>query len=175
MVVLTAASFTPLDTFRLRWRWTDPRWDLLPLDSLATICPLVPARAAELAHAIAPVDQELWRLALAPAQRAPQASGTSFVSAARFDTAAAEPARIAAWLREQTGDDDTTIAVLWDDETAVLTTWRVFAASWDAFCYPSSDNVTIIPPNGAWLLRYHHEEVFVLGRWRTPALLFRVE
>jgi hypothetical protein len=43
------------------------------------------------------------------------------------------------------------------------TSWEFFTAHWDDFCYPLSDDVLVLPDSGAWVLRYHHEEVFYFG------------
>ena len=41
-------DFRSLDSFPLKWRWTDSRWNKLPDDALKTIQPLVETKAREL-------------------------------------------------------------------------------------------------------------------------------
>jgi len=43
---------------------------------------------------------------------------------------------------------------------AIETTWSIFTEYWDAFCYPSSDDVTVVPVTGSWRLVYYHYEQF---------------
>jgi len=68
------------------------------------------------------------------------------------------------WLREQQADLNTNIVVLWDAATAIRTTWEIFTAYWDDFCYPSSDNVLVWPEFGSWAFFFHHEECFQFGK-----------
>lgn len=70
------------------------------------------------------------------------------------------------WLREQQADLNTNIVVLWDAATAIRTTWEIFTAYWDDFCYPSSDNVLVLPASGNWAFFFHHGEMFQFGRRR---------
>jgi len=52
------------------------------------------------------------------------------------------------------------IVVEWDRVDVLETSWRTFRDYWDDFCYPSSDDVTICPVDGGWVLCYHHWERF---------------
>ena len=54
---------------------------------------------------------------------------------------------------------DRPVVVHWDARTAALTDWGTFAAHWGAFCYPSSDDVTVWEPGADWTLAYWHYEV----------------
>ena len=54
---------------------------------------------------------------------------------------------------------DERVLVLWDARTALVTEWAVFVESWDDFCYPSSDDVSVLPLVDDWVLCYRHYEV----------------
>ena len=59
------------------------------------------------------------------------------------------------------------VLISWDARTAAMTDWELFVAHWDDFCYPASDDVTVFPLGGEWVLCYHHYEVF---QFRQTAL-----
>ncbi len=61
------------------------------------------------------------------------------------------------------------VIVSWDRQTAVITQWATFVRHWDAFCYPSSDDVTVWSPSDDWTLCYRHFQVLEIGR-RRPAI-----
>lgn len=53
---------------------------------------------------------------------------------------------------------DERIVLSWSSEVALVTRWDTFLEHWDAFCYPSSDDVTVMPLSGGWTLCYYHDE-----------------
>ena len=63
-------------------------------------------------------------------------------------------------LRALPVDADARIVVSWEPAIALETSWRTFAAQWQAFCYPGTDDVTICPLDERWVLCYHHWEAF---------------
>jgi hypothetical protein len=144
MITLTESDFVPLESFSLAWRWTQESHASLPTTTLARIRPL----AAESAAAIAPEATELC------------IGGDT----ATLRSAAGDPARVRAWLVTLPVEPEASVLASWDVETAVVTDWQTFVAYWDDFCYPSSDDVTVWNPQGAWYLCYDHEEVFRFGR-----------
>jgi len=64
------------------------------------------------------------------------------------------------WLRRVQPDLQARVFISWSEDLAVETSWDIFTEYWDDFCYPSSDDVTIIPVAGSWRLSYHHYEQF---------------
>lgn len=67
------------------------------------------------------------------------------------------------WLRSLEPNLTIEITVSWDAETALVTNWGFFTSHWDDFCYPLSDDVIVMPSSRAWVLRFHHEEIFYFG------------
>lgn len=123
-----------IQEFPLAWRWTQPSHAVLPDDVLANIRPLSQAEAADI-HA-----------------RSSQQTRVSHHC--RADNNARS------WLRTVQPDLSAAVFVSWSEELAVETTWEIFTEYWDDFCYPSSDDVTVLPVNGSWHLTYHHYEEF---------------
>ena len=148
MITLTESDFVPLETFFLAWRWTQESHAALSAATLARIRPLAAASAA----AIAPEAADLC------------IGGDT----ATLRSAAGDPERVRAWLGALPVEPDASVLASWDVETAVVTDWQTFVECWDDFCYPSSDDLTVWNPHGAWYLCYDHEEVFRFGR-RAPS------
>ena len=59
---------------------------------------------------------------------------------------------------------DERVILSWSDALAVETRWRTFVRYWDAFCYPSTDDVTMWSPGGDSTLCYRHFQVIQFGR-----------
>ena len=135
----------------LAWRWTDPKYTVLPDDVLAQMQPIEQQEAERL------FQQSLHFLATdSPSSR-------EFPDIVRHSADVAVEA-VRHWLREQQPDMSTTVFVSWQQDVALRTTWEVFTAHWDDFCYPASDEVLIWPESGGWALLYHHEQEFQFGR-----------
>ena len=69
------------------------------------------------------------------------------------------PAEVTRRLRELPPLGDVPVLLSWDAQTAVVTTWEVFVTHWDDFCYSMSDDVTVMPLGGKWVLCYRHYDV----------------
>lgn len=54
---------------------------------------------------------------------------------------------------------DENVIVTWNRTTTLKTTKEMFLKYWDDFCYPSSDDVTIISEETNWVMFYRHFEV----------------
>ena|SRR2546427_803961 len=138
----------------LAWRWTDSRYALLPDSTLAQIEPVESAEA-----------QHLFQHSL-------RLLGRDCLSPELFESVMRRRADIpadagCAWLREQQANLSVRVYVSWDQDIAVRTTWEVFSAHWDDFCYPSSDDVIVSPESESWALLYHHEQEFQFGKIRV--------
>jgi len=138
--------------FPLKWRWTDERYCLLSLPSLAQIRPFTSAKA-----------KELLELSF-------QFSGENGLLRDRFNDveqidASLEHEVVRDWLMTRMSGH-AQIVVSWDADTAVQVPPHIFCDHWDDFCYPSSDDVIAWPINGEWALSYSHYEEFDFGRFR---------
>jgi hypothetical protein len=171
VIALGPDDVRPLDTFRLRWRWTDPQWALLPAAALAQIQPLTEAKAREL------WDRTVGRLSASSAlvaiarQFAPAlpAAHPPFSSLSRIEAAAPPPAVVARQLATLAPLSAAPVVVVWQPTDAVAVTWEVFCAYWNTFCYPASDDASILPLDERWCLEWHHDEYFLFGRLQPAA------
>jgi len=139
-----------LKDFPLSWRWMNESYALLPDAVLARIHPLDEEQAAmlfneSLEHCVADGLDE------------------SKFSLSRIDTSGVLSLKISQWLFDRHNDRETEAFVSWQPDTAVKTTWGIFATYWNEFCYPASDDLCVWPESGAWVLLYHHEEQLQFG------------
>lgn len=150
-LILTADSYTPLEGFPLRWRFTATRLGVPPDEIVARLNPLT-ADAAARAGAIAAARQD--------------AAHSPLVSFRSDD----RPGAVRDDLRALPVEASTQILLSWNASTALQTVWDIFVQHWDDFCYPASDDLVIWPIVGGWTLRYHHYEVFQFqGEAEAPA------
>lgn len=131
----------PIHEFPLAWRWTDPRFAVFPPDVLAGLHPCSPEEASR-----------LFRQASA-------LSGFTAAIARRMNAGGASD-QVSAWLRQQRPSSAEEVFVCWSGDTALRVRWSTFVERWDDFCYPSSDDVAVLPCGGSWMLMYHHWEEF---------------
>lgn len=126
------------------------RWGQLPVDVLAQM------------EALSADDALIWHiqslLFLDPDCLSPK-----FFEVVRFQNEGLACAEVGAWLRAQQPDLERRIQISWSEDLAVCTTWGIFTAYWDDFCYPSSDDVVIFPEAAEWVLLYHHTHEFQFG------------
>jgi len=93
------------------------------------------------------------------------------LSAALYGTIATQrtdnipPSEGRTWLLNQQ-PAEAPVVVSWQAELGVRTTWYIFADYWEAFCYPSSDDVTVWPEGKDWVLAYYHYELFEFAKSR---------
>ena len=134
--------------FPLIWRWTSPTHALFSASELALLHPCSPAEAAYI------YDGLPFKLVVG---FDPRQFGS--LSLPTGDLSVAEGC---AWLRARAGHLAEPVTVSWDRDTALHTTWELFTARWDDFCYPF-DRVVVLPASGMWRLLYHHSEAFYFG------------
>lgn len=143
---------TELQGFELRWRFTDPKFNQLPIADVRQIQP----NTAEISKA-------LW---------------SKYVSAEHLHSIQflADELRAYRRIRVDWNDKDTSRRILsgttnlpseakilffWSLTCSVQTNWAIFLKYWDDFCYPDDDNDVIVNlETGAKI--FFSEEAFLL-------------
>jgi len=62
-------------------------------------------------------------------------------------------------FKKLTQDYNENLFISWNRTTCIYTTKEIFIKYWDDFCYPSSDDITIISELTNWVYFYNHIEV----------------
>jgi hypothetical protein len=146
VLTIDPADVVPMNQFALAWRFTDERWSRRGGAALQDVRPLTAARAAAL-HG-----------PLATAGHLAREGGARHVAAACQDEAGAR--QVGSGLAALPPADHERVVVVWDQATALETSWKTFREHWEVFCYPGSDDASISPLDERWLLCYHHWEEF---------------
>jgi hypothetical protein len=146
----------PMDQFPLEWRFTDPRYDVLPSSHLAQVKPLAPADAGRLWHLIVqagmhrdiPFTKGYFRSV------ASTAIGLSHGNPV-------EDRRVRKWLYRRGIPFRQRVWLSYQPYCAIETTWKMLLKYWTTFYYPISDDLTVIDGSFNWALLFFHEhEVF---------------
>ena len=153
MIDIEESDFRSIDSFPLKWRWTDSRWNKLSNDALDFIQPLSESKSRELCQYSLRFSNHSGLIE------------SLFEHISQIETSDESP-EIRQWLLDRSSDLNQTVVVSWDNELAALASWRVFCEYWNDFCYPSSDDVAIFPLSGEWMLFYSHDEYFIYGEMR---------
>jgi hypothetical protein len=161
MIELRPDDFRPLDTFVLRWRWTDPKWALLPAAALVQIRPLTEAKAREVWKLVG-TSNTLFDIAQRFAPTLPTAHGP-FTSLSHIEAADPPPSVVAQQLAALVAPSAELVVVVWQPTETVAVAWEVFCAYWGTFCYPASDDISVRPLDETWYLEWHHDEYFLFG------------
>ena len=138
MLVIGTSDLSSIDTFPLVWRWTQVSHAVLSDEEIASIEPLRVEKARELQKLSRALEQN-----------------TALREVREINTDVLPEQDILTWLRHLPIIDDA-VLVSWDEETGIRVPWSLFVRRWDDFCYPSSDDVSIIPLSDQWLLQYWH-------------------
>jgi hypothetical protein len=154
MIEVSDGDLQPMGRFPLKWRWTDPKYHPLSQETLATIKPLTVSKAAE-----------VWESCRSFTYNDSLALDL-FESIIHFNAMSADSQQVSAWLGNLGVARELQVLVSWQRETAASAPFGVFCDLWDAFCYPSSDDVVICPCSQKWAIFYHHEEMLFFGRRR---------
>ena len=145
-----ADVFLPMSEFSLKYRFTDPKWNLLPKEYLTKIRPFSVAWARRLRERSIAFLYSLDRRV------------DLFTQVLHHD-ADGEPEEITrSWLQDLPSDDDEDVVISWNREDAVLAPWGVFVRYWDDFCYPF-ENVVVWPLSENWVLQPNNDARFRFG------------
>ncbi len=171
MIELIDSSFSPLETFKLQWRWT--RNAILPEHELAQIHPLIEVQARAIWDETSIYWNQIggyllhYRKGLPPyAPKIPLFEGPTQVIPTKETSLSAQISQELLAFETQL---EMQVIVMWGPTVAVATPWRLFCSYWDDFCYPSSDDIRIFPRSERWFLAYTHNDFFTFGRLYDPA------
>ena len=141
-----------LEKFQLKWRFTDPNYNVLPADVLKRFHPLDMQSAHEIYGRRTDILQN-FNLDRAQYPNVETYNSTNDVEGARL------------WLKRQLANlGSERVTVSWTSEVAMAVPLNDFCDYWDDFCYPGSDDLLVLPKNDDWVLYFFHEELFQFGR-----------
>jgi len=144
---------TPMEDFRLKWRFNDEKYDKLPdehLDQLKTL----DASASEFLwdfisntglHTNFPFKRDFFRTI----------DNIKSNSINNHD--------IKKWLYQRALPFDKPVYLSWQPGDAMVVPWKLFIKYFDSFYYSGSDDLTIIDHSLNWALFFHHDNEIYFG------------
>lgn len=135
----------------LAWRWTDPKYAVLPDDVLEKMVPIG-------------VEDSVKLFTKSCHFNGKDGLSTDLFEVDVISTEGISAEAGSAWLWDQQPDAAVNVFLSWQPQSAIRTTWGIFAKYWEEFCYPSSDDLNVWPEDGDWAFLFHHEEEFHFGR-----------
>ena len=136
-----STDISDIETFPLLWRWNQASHTILPKEQIKRIEPFTVKKALELYGLVK------------------QLEGKNIDSESMVIDTSGERKVIIEWLNKLNCKEEP-VFISWNKDIAAKVPWHLFVDRWDDFCYPSSDDVDIVPMSGNWHLRYRHFEQF---------------
>lgn len=163
MFHVEADDFQALDTFELRWRWTEPDQAVLPETVLRQIHPLQLSKAQQIENDLLSTGQKLFLYTSQPIPEQ-RVQLLPFEWIRRLKIGKQSRDMVAGWLAAQGTPTDVTMLLSWEKTVAAMVPWHIFCQYWDDFCYAGSDDVCIASLCGTWFLLYYHQDIFLMGK-----------
>lgn len=139
----------PMAQFALKWRFTDPKYHVLPAGDLEQIKPLDNGSAKWLSDLTGGWHREH------PFVRGLFAHTTSM--SLDYENAK-ERRQVRTWLLHRGLPLNQPVFVSWDQTWAAVTNWKMVAKYWDDLWYPGSDDLDVFDESLSWALFFWHEE-----------------
>lgn len=147
-----------MEQFALKWRFTDPRYRVLPPVHLEQVKPWSPESS-----------RQLWDLTL-PLHRDRPFTPGFFRNVESLPLDNNDPVAIRAvrrWLFNRGVPFKTSVYLSYQPKWAIATTWKILLKYWDDFWYPGSDDLTVVDKSFSWALFFWHEGEAFFGDNRS--------
>jgi len=143
----------PLNNFRLKWRFTERKFNKIPEQHLALLQPLDKAAAQFLSDYIDTTDLH---------GDVPFKNGL-FRTIDKAKVFADNQKEIKKWLYQRGLPFDKFVFLCWSQEDAMIVPWKIFIKYYDSFYYRGSDDLTVIDQTLIWGLLFYHEDEIYFG------------
>ncbi len=143
----------PMDDFRLKWRFTEEKYDKLPDQHLDQLKPLDSEAAKFLwdfiekinLHKDTPFKKDFFR---------------TIDKARILDSNERE---IKKWLYQRGLPFDKPVFLSWQPTDAMIVPWKLLIKYFDSFYHGVSDDLTVIDQSLNWALLFYHEDEIYFG------------
>jgi hypothetical protein len=156
----------PMDQYPNKWRFTDPRYDVLPPIHLAHIRPLTPEAAKRLWDQTDNAGLHEVTFQTDPLRVVPFAPGLfSRIESIDIYDLLGDPdgeRRVRKWLYQRGIPFKRWVLLSRRPDHAIATSWKVFVKYWSAFYYPG-DQFVVFDGSFHWALLFYHEEEIFFG------------
>jgi hypothetical protein len=142
-----------IDSFGLKWRFTEEKYDKLPNQHLDELKPL---------------DREaskfLWEyIAKTNLHNDTPFKKNFFQTIDKIKITEGKENEIKKWLSQRGLPFEKPVFLSWDIDNAMIVPWKFLIKYFDSFYYPASDDLTVIDQSLNWALLFHHENEIYFG------------
>ena len=142
----------PIDNFRLKWRFTEEKYDLLPNEHLDQLKPLNEKASLFLWNFI---DQTNLH------ENIPF-KNDFFKTIDKAKISGDNNKEIKKWLYQRGIPFDKPVFLSWQPTDGMIVPWKIFIKYFDSFYY-GGDDLTIIDQSLIWSLLFYHEDEIYFG------------
>ncbi len=143
----------PMEDFRLRWRFTDPKYDQLPGIHLDQLRPLDEEASKFIwnfiedtnLHAHTPFQKGLFR------------------TIDKMKIWTGNGSEVKKWLYQRGLPFEKQVFLSWQPTEAMIVPWKLLIKYFDSFYYGSADDLTVIDQSLNWALLFYHEDEIYFG------------
>lgn len=143
----------PMDDFSMKWRFTEERYDKLPEIHLNQLKPLDVAGSKFLWDYISTVRLH---------DDVPFKKGF-FTTIDKAKIFIGNEKEIKKWLYQRGIAFGREVYLSWQQDTAMIVPWKLLIKYFDAFYYPSSDDLLVFEPSLDWALLFFHTDDIYFG------------
>jgi hypothetical protein len=147
----------PLEEFRLKWRFTEEQYEVLPEIHLAQLKPLNKK-----------ASQFIWNFIANSGMHQDTPFKKDFFQtidkAKILDTNQKE---IKNWLYQRGLPFEKEVFLSWQPDDAMIVPWKLLIKYFDAFYYSASDDLSVIDQSLNWALLFYHEDEIYFGTNET--------
>lgn len=142
-----------INSFNLKWRFTDPKYTNLPTEHLNQLKPLNKKASKFLwdyiintkIHSDIPFKKDFFKTI----DKAKISLGNEKI--------------IKKWLYKRGFPFEKEVYLSWQPDTAMIVPWKLFVKYFDSFYYSTSDDLSIIDESLNWALLFYHEDEIYFG------------
>jgi hypothetical protein len=143
----------PMERFRLKWRFTEEMYDILPQQHLEQLRPID-----------ADASKFLWNYIISVGLHDNIPFKKDFFRTIDKAKVTLENQKVVKkWLYQRGIPFAKEIYLSWDPGVAMIVPWKIFIKYFDSFYYSGSDDLTIIDCTLQWALLFYHEDEIYFG------------
>lgn len=142
-----------LNDFRLKWRFTDAKYNLLPDAHLGELKPLNIEASNFLWNYIMEVDLH---------KDTPFKKGL-FKSSDKIKMFNGNKSEIKKWLYRRGFPFNKEVYLSWQPNEGMIVPWKILIKYFDDFYYAGSDDLTVLDKSLNWALLFYHESEIYFG------------
>jgi hypothetical protein len=143
----------PVSEFRLKWRFTEEQYDVLPNIHLDQLKPLDNQAALFLSTYILKVDLH----AEVPFKK------NFFRTVDNINLDECNNAEVKKWLYQRGLPFEKKVYLSWDNENAMIVPWKLLIKYFESFYYSGSDDLTVLDESLQWSLVFFHADTIYFG------------